>query len=63
MKLSEIKISLEDLAKFAASYDNKGKLRYQENIYEGKEFFESLYRNVFNCEEIPEEVKKIINYE
>ena len=48
MKLSEIKISLEDLVQFCAERD-KGIIEYRSK-HPGKDLFEALYMDLFEHE-------------
>jgi hypothetical protein len=56
MKLSEIKINMEDLAKFCAERD-RNIIEYR-SVHPGKDLFEALYLDLFE-HELSERDKKI----
>jgi len=56
MKLPDKSITLEDLAKFCAEFDEHGKNEYPEDAYEGRAIFSDLYWELFG-KQIPPEIE------
>lgn len=58
--LSEIKISLKELAELCAKYDNNGKETYPESEYEGFSVFEEIYCRLLDPQNVfmPDELRK-----